>query len=55
MNRQERAILILALMSYLIIGIDGSIVITGLLVISDDLGLSAEVYYPIATAIFLQS
>lgn len=42
MNRQERAILVLALMSYLIIGIDGSIVITGLLVISADLGLSPE-------------
>ncbi len=42
MTRQERAILVLALMSYLIIGIDGSIVITGLLVISADLGLSPE-------------
>ena len=42
MSRQERAILVLALMSYLIIGIDGSIVITGLLVISADLGLSPE-------------
>ena len=42
MTGKERAILILALMSYLIIGIDGSIVITGLLVISDDLGLSPE-------------
>lgn len=38
MSRQERATLVLALMSYLIIGIDGSIVITGLLVISADLG-----------------
>ncbi len=42
MSRQERAILVLVLMSYLIIGIDGSIVITGLLVISADLGLSPE-------------
>lgn len=42
MSRQEKAILVLALMSYLIIGIDGSIVITGLLVISADLGLSPE-------------